>query len=252
VTDPHSFVDVLEAEQNELEDLLVTLADEDWRTPTPAEGWDVRDSVSHLADTEEIAHDTVTGGERNLGVEVERREAEGGVIQYGLSRGRVMQCGEVRRWWSEASRRNRAALRVADPESRVPWGLGMAWRSFVTARLMEHWAHGLDIRAAVGQPAPDTDRLEPIAWLCYSTLRYGFHVDGVEPPGGHTLRIELHGPAGETWVFGPKDASDSIVGPAGVWCRRAVQRISVAEAEPSLTVDGPLAELALHHARAFL
>ena len=64
--------------------------------------------------------------------------------------------------------------RVADVRQRVPWGLGMGWRTFVTARTMEHWAHGLDIRAAVHVAAVDTDRLQHIAWLGYSTLPYAF------------------------------------------------------------------------------
>jgi uncharacterized protein (TIGR03084 family) len=252
MADSHQFVDVLEQEQRELEGLLLTLDDAAWRTPTPAEGWTVKDSVSHLADTEEIAHDTVTGGERNLTAESERRKADGGVVPYGVARGRKMAGQEVQRWWSMAADRNRRGLRQADPRARVPWGLGMAWQSFVTARLMEHWAHGLDIRAALRRPAVDTERLQHIARLGYGALPYGFRVAGVEPPSNRTLRLEVTGPNGESWTYGPEDATDSITGPAGVWCRRAVQRMSVGEAQPLLEANGPLAELAIQHARAFL
>jgi uncharacterized protein (TIGR03084 family) len=127
----------------------------------------------------------------------------------------------------------------------------MGWRAFCTARLMEHWAHGLDIRAGVGVPATDTSRLRHVAWIGANAVPYAFGVAGVEAPQGHTVRFELTGPEGEPWVIGPDDATDRITGPAGQWCRLAVQRITRADA-PDLVADGPLADLVLTNARAFL
>jgi len=133
----------------------------------------------------------------------------------------------------------------------------MGWRAFVTARLMEHWAHGLDIRSAVGRDGQDTARLRHVAWIGVNALPYAFGVAGVEPPPGRTLRVELTPPPGsettedERWVYGPERATDRLSGPAGEWCRRAVQRATVDET-PNLVADGPLAELALRRARAFL
>jgi uncharacterized protein (TIGR03084 family) len=124
----------------------------------------------------------------------------------------------------------------------------MSLRAFAAARIMEHWAHGLDIRAAVDRPGTDTDRLRHVAWIGAQAVPYAFHFAGITAPEGRTLRFELTGP---DCVFGPADATDVIRGPAGQWCRLAVQRISLADA-PDLTADGPLAELALQHARAFL
>ena len=68
------------------------------------------------------------------------------------------------------------------------------------------------------------------------------------------MRVELTPPpsAGdELWTFGPPEATDRLSGPAGQWCRRAVQRATVFET-PDLRAEGPLAELALANARAFL
>ena len=36
------------------------LAPDEWLRPTPARRWDVRDTISHLADTDEMAIDTIT------------------------------------------------------------------------------------------------------------------------------------------------------------------------------------------------
>lgn len=240
-----------EAEQRALYDVLCGLADDQWLVPTSAEGWDVRDSVAHLADTEEVAVDTLTGGPRSLNVEAARYPSSEAFTEAGCERGRSLAGVDVREWWWAAAARCRAELAAFDRSARVPWGLGMGWRAFVTARLMEHWAHGLDIRAAVGAPTEDTDRLRHIAWICTNALPYAFGVAGVTPPEGRTLRVELTGPSGEVWDYGPEDATDRVTGPAGQWCRLAVQRISRADA-PDLVADGPLAELALTSARAFL
>lgn len=247
----HRFVDTLEAEQRELEALVRTMGAEDWARSTPAAGWDVRDQFSHLADTEEIAHDTVLGGPRALREEAAARQADGGLIEFGVAKGRAMTGPQVGEWWIAAAANNRAVLRAVDVRERVPWGLGMGWRAFVTARLMEHWAHGLDIRSGLGVPSFDTDRLEHIGWICYNALPYAFHIAGVEAPAGRTLRIDVTGPGGELWSYGAEDATDAITGPAATWCRRGVQRITP-DAAGDLVAHGPLAELAVKHARAFL
>lgn len=241
-----------EAEQHALYDVLCGVSSAaDWTRPTPAAGWDVRDQVAHLADTEEIAVDTMLDGPRSLNVEAARYPSGEAFTEAGCDRGRAMSGADVREWWWAAAARCREELGRYDRSARVPWGLGMGWRSFVTARLMEHWAHGLDIRAGLGVPADDTDRLRHVAWICTSALPYAFHVAKVTPPEGHTLRVEVTGPSGEAWSFGPDDATDRITGPAGQWCRLAVQRISRDQAT-DLAADGPLADLALTHARAFL
>jgi uncharacterized protein (TIGR03084 family) len=244
-------LDDFEAEQRELETLLRDLDDPEWATPTPAAGWDVRDQVSHLADTEELAHDTATGGTRQINVEIEHHSSGDAFTLAGCLRGRAMTPAEVLEWWLGAAARNRAALRALDPAARVPWGLGMGLRAFGAARLMEHWAHGLDIRAAVGRPAADTRRLHHVAWIGARALPYALTVAGVEPPPGRTLRFDLVDPDGADWSFGPDDATDRIEGPMGEWCRLAVQRVDRA-ATKALRSEGSLADLALENARAFL
>jgi uncharacterized protein (TIGR03084 family) len=192
-----------------------------------------------------------------LAAEVSRYRGDGqAMLDDGVATGRAMTPAEALDWWWTAAARNRETLATLDSSVRVPWGLGMGWRAFVTARLMEHWAHGLDVRAAVDRPGTDTARLRHVAWIGANAVPYALAVAGVDPPAGRTLRIEVVPPPGvaepdELWAFGPEDATDQITGPAGEWCRRAVQRATPAET-PGLVADGPLARLALEHARAFL
>jgi uncharacterized protein (TIGR03084 family) len=247
----HSSLDDFEAEQLDLEALLRDLTDDDWARPTPAAGWDVRDQVSHLADTEELAHDTATGGRRQINVEIDAYTSGDAFTLAGCMRGRAMSPAGVLQWWVEAAARNRAAMRTLDPAQRVPWGLGMSLQAFGAARLMEHWAHGLDIRAAVGRPGIDTTRLHHVAWIGARALPYAFSVARVTPPPRTTLRLELTDPEGQPWSFGPEEATDRIEGPMGEWCRLAVQRIRRDQAK-RLRSFGLLADLALDNVRAFL
>lgn len=242
-------VAMLEAEQVDLESFLRTLTDEQWLTPTPAVGWDVRDQVSHLADTEEIALDTMTGGKRQLNQEALSFPTPEAFTESGCEKGRAMSGPEVLEWWVRGAVRSRDVLGAKDPKDRVPWGLGMSARSFVSARLMETWAHGLDCRAAVGAPPNETARMKDVAFLIIRALPYAFrHAQREKPPG--ELRVELSFD-GETWAFGPDEADNRITGKAGEFCRVGVQRMKLGDAG-SLKAEGPLALAALEVARAFL
>ena len=65
-TDIGLLLDALAREQADLQAELGKITTDDWFRPTPAKGWDVRDTVAHLADTDEIAIDTCTDGPRPL------------------------------------------------------------------------------------------------------------------------------------------------------------------------------------------
>jgi uncharacterized protein (TIGR03084 family) len=126
----------------------------------------------------------------------------------------------------------------------------MGARAFVTARLMETWAHGLDLHAALGVEAVDTPRLAHVAWIATRAIPYAFSVVGVEPPSA-PLRVELSLPGGGAWTTGPEDATDRITGPASQYCRVFVQRLDVRGATDLVAEgDGAIATLAV--ARAYL
>jgi uncharacterized protein (TIGR03084 family) len=246
-----SLLEALEREHTSLQAELRGLNADDWFRPTPAKGWDVRDTVAHLADTDEIAVDTCTAGPRPLNDFAARFASAEDTTLWGVLRGRRRSGRDVLAWWEETSARERDVIAGLDPATRVPWGLGMRPPSFVTARLMETWAHGLDVRAALGLPVVDTDALRHVAWLSHRALPYAFSFAGREPPPGD-IRVELTSPSGdETWEYGPEGSSNRITGPAGEFCRLFVQRMSREDAR-GLVAEGDGAVAALQVARAFL
>ena len=247
---PRATVDDLAAEQHALQAVVGALDPDDWLRPTPSRGWDVRDTISHLADTDEMAIDTMLDGPGSIAA-VRDRSASGADTTYrGVLRGRRRSGPAVLAWYEQTSAREREVLAGLDPETRVAWGLGMKTPSFIAARLMETWAHGLDVRAAVNVEPTDSDRLAHIAWLATRALPYAYSVAGREPPTA-PLRVELTLPSGAAFVYGPEDAADRITGPAGQYCRVFVQRLRRVDAT-ELHATGEAAERALEVARAYL
>ncbi len=72
-----------------------------------------------------------------------------------------------------------------------------------TARLMETWAHGLDVADALGVKRPATARLRSIAHIGVRTRDFAFAVNGLTPPA-EPFRVELRAPDGSTWSWGPE------------------------------------------------
>ena len=247
---PAASVDDLADEQRTLQAVLAGISADEWLRPTPAWGWDVRDTISHLADTDEMAVDTVLGGPHALNAVSQASSSGADTTLQGVLRGRRKSGADVLVWWQTASATERDTLTALDPTARVPWGLGMRATSFVAARLMETWAHGLDVHAALGTAPVDTDRLAHVAWLATRALPYAYTVAKREPPSG-TVRVELALPSGATWEYGPEDADARITGPVGEYCRVFVQRLA-RDAAPNLRAEGEAAESALAVARAYL
>lgn len=240
----------LGAEQRALQDLLHGIAADDWLRPTPARGWDVRDTVSHLADTDEMVINTATGRPGSLNDRSGASASGEDVTFAGVLRGRKLAGRGVLDWWETSCAAMYDMFVALDPDSRVPWGIGMRPPSLVTARLMETWAHGLDVLAALGIAPRDTDRLAHVAWLATRALPYAYTVAGREPPAD-PIRVELTLPSGAQWNMGPVTAVNRITAPAGEYCRVFVHRLSPADAT-ALRAEGPAAIDALAVARAFL
>jgi len=238
------------AESETLEALLRGIDEAQWMAPTPASGWDVRDSVTHLAVSNEHALDCVVTGKSDV---IDQVLSSGSVAEYEgahLERGRHSVPSEVLQWWRATNLALADAIRAADPQTRIPWGpVAMSATSFATARLMETWAHGLDCFAAVGVVPRDTMRLRHIARLGWRTLGYAFAVRGVDPPG--PVRLGLDAPDGTTWRIGEEDAPTWIAGSAGDWCRVVTHRDRAGERE-ALRGGGPDYAAVLRNAQAYL
>ena len=150
-------------------------------------------------------------------------------------------------------REGRAAL--ADALLAVPEGTRIAWfgppmspTSMATARLMETWAHGLDVADALGAPHSVSDRMQHVVHLGVRTRNFAFSAHGLEPPA-EEFRVELVAPGGETWTYGPEDAAQTVRGSAYHFCLLVTQRRHRADLD--LVATGADADRWLDIAQAF-
>lgn len=262
MTNPYSdLLDDLEAEGNSLLKVLGGLDESAWKQETPAEGWDIADQVGHLAFFDDKATLSVTDAD-GFKTDTEKLMASAPAqiddfAGYLAETMRGRPAGEVLRDFTRARRAMLEAMRAAEPKKRVPWyGPDMSAMSSATARLMETWAHGVDIRETVGAPIEATPRLRNIAHLGYRTLGFSFFMRGQEPPE-KPVRVELKAPAGRSgtsgkstrWDFGPEDAADRVTGPALDFCLLVTQRINLADT--LLKAEGTAAKEWLSFAQCF-
>jgi uncharacterized protein (TIGR03084 family) len=233
-----SIFDDLIAEQDRIETILTDLADDAWLSPSGAAGWTIADVVLHLAQTEEAVAATTAGfnahGTWQQGESVDVQAEQ--MVQAQRAAPAV-----VFERWRVARRAAVAALRAADPDSRLAWAAApLKPGTLATTRLAEHWAHGLDITDPLGIPFPDTDRLRHVAWLGHASLPYAFALAG---DGPHDVFCELMAPDGSSWRYGPEGADSRIIGRAGAFCRVGAQRL--APDESGLVTTGPHGRAAL-------
>lgn len=241
----HEIFDDLEAEEDQLEQILSGLNDDDWSRRSGASGWTIADVVLHLAQTEEAVVAATTG---------DSPLPDWG--QYGDSVDEVMDTlvrtergapEEALRRWRAARRAALAGLRQADPQRPVPWVVSpLKPQTLATTRLAEHWAHALDVTGPLGIHYPDTARLRHVAWLSHHMLPYAFALAG-QP--AHEVYCELVAPDGDVWRLGSPQAGSAITGPAGTFCRVAAQRL--APEDSGLVTTGPHGDAALRVLRTY-
>jgi uncharacterized protein (TIGR03084 family) len=238
----------LAAEEAALDRVVADLGEAAWVTPTPARGWDVRDSVAHLAYTEDLARAALTDEEEFARRRHALLEAPN-PDEVLVGAGRSMTGRAVLEWWREERSAALAQLETHDARDRLPWIAGpMSAMSFATARLMETWAHGQDIRDALGQEPEVTARLRHVADLGVRTRPFAYGARGVELPDAD-VRVELAGVDGERWAWGPESAEDVVRGSALDFCLVVTQRVN--PADTALEVRGRWASDWLGIAQAF-
>lgn len=242
-------IDDLEAEQAALGKVLAVLSVATWDTPTHAPGWLVRDQVSHLAFFDKAAALAITDAGAFAAEKAAALKAAAEMEGRYLARGRGMAPAGILDWWRTASGALIKAARTLDAQARLPWyGPDMSAVSFITARLMETWSHGLDVLDVAGGDRPDTDRLRHVAFLGVRTRNYSYMVRGLQAPST-PVRVELTLPSGDEWAVGDADAADVIRGTATDFCRVVTQRRHLADTD--LEVRGPAAQEWMAIAQAF-
>src|SRR5256885_567010 len=149
--DINEIADDLQAETDQLDKLLAGLSDADWDKATPAEGWMVRDQISHLAHFDPVTIQSAPDPEAFRAYIATVTDVDALTADVA-AKYRHMPAFEMLEWFRQSRSRMIEVFRGLDPSMRVPWyGPPMSAASSLTARIMETWAHGQDVADTIGQ-----------------------------------------------------------------------------------------------------
>lgn len=216
--------DDLVAEGDALDAVVSGLDDAVWRTPTPAAGWTVAHQIAHLAWTDAMAQLAATDvADFSAAVRAAVAEPDG-FTDRAAERGVALPTAQLLAEWRQGRSRLVTALRDVPNGTKLPWfGPPMGAASMATARIMETWAHGQDVVDALGVTREPTARLRHVAHIGVRTIGFAFAVHGLDAPAV-PFRVELTGPDGDEWTWGPEDSPDRVAGPALDFCLLVTQR----------------------------
>ena len=246
-------------EQASLDGVVAPLDEGDWDLPTPSPRWSVTDQIGHLCYFDRSAALAIRDPDA-FSTEAGRlmkaslaSETSGDDFTLGDFRSLGVP-GRLERWRQGRSDLAEAVGTLGERD-RVSWyGPSMGAKSFVTARLMEAWAHGQDVCDAVGAHREPTHRLRHVAQLGYITRAWSYINRGQPAPTGD-VRVELTAPStnssAEIWTWGDAGAAgdNAVSGSALDFCLVVTQRRHVANT--GLAVTGEHATDWLSKAQAF-
>lgn len=239
----------LDAESAALRAAVAGLDAAGWDRPTPAPGWSVAHQVAHLAWTDRAAVLAATDEDGWDALVLGALDDPDGFVDRAADDLAAQPPADLLATWDGARTALAAALRDLPAGHKMPWfGPPMSAASMATARLMETWAHGLDVRDGLGLPAEPTDRVRHVAHLGVRTRDFAYATRGLTPPT-EPFRVELTSPAGETWAWGPEDAGQRVAGPAWDFVRLVTQRVH--RDDTALVATGTAAEQWLGIAQCF-
>ena len=249
MADAGAIVDDLDAESEELDALVAPLPAARWAEPTPAAGWTIAHQIGHLLWTDRLALTSITD-EAAFGDLLAIAGADpSGFVDAAAEEESQRPPAELLDDWRAVRRRLHDKLRNVEPQRKLVWfGPPMSAASMATARLMETWAHGLDVADALGVRRPATSRLRSVAHLGVRTRDFAFAVHGLAAPTA-PFRVELRAPDGSVWVWGPEDAGERVTGSAQDFCYLVTQRRPVADLD--VTAVGHDAQRWMTLAQAF-
>lgn len=239
----------LAAESAALDGLVAELPAERWADPTPAPGWSIAHQIAHLLWTDRVSLLSIDDEDGFGEVLTAAMANPTGMADEGAAELAALAPAELLAEWRRVRADLHAALLDVPQGRKLVWfGPPMSATSMATARLMETWAHGLDVADALGVTRPPSPGLRSVAHLGVRTRDFAFAVHRLPSPA-EPFRVELRSPDGDTWAWGPEDAAQRVTGTAEDFCALVTQRRP--RGELAVFADGPDAEQWLAIAQAF-
>lgn len=202
----------LAAESLQLDSWVAGLRAAGWETVTTPEGWTVTHQIAHLHWTDQASLTAITDP-REFGRQMKAAAANpAGFVDEATEELALIPTTELLAGWRDGRVALDAALREVPGGEKIPWyGPPMSPTSMATARIMETWAHGHDVGEALGLTIPKTSRVKHVCHIGVRVRAFAHLVRGEQSPEVD-VRVELIGPDGDLWTWGPEDAAERVTG----------------------------------------
>src|SRR4029079_18956051 len=175
----------LRAESDDLDAILADLPADRWADPTPASGWTIAHQIAHLLWTDRVALTAVTDEAAFAAVLAEAAKDPTGFVDTGAEELAALPADRLLADWRQTRTRLHDELLTVADGRQLPWfGPPMSAASLANARLMETWAHGLDVAVTLGVKRPATARLRSIAHIGVRTPDFGVSINRLTSPRG--------------------------------------------------------------------
>jgi uncharacterized protein (TIGR03084 family) len=209
-----SVYDDLAADADEVEATVADLSEAEWATGTPAPGWTVKHQIAHLTFVFQLAALAATDPAAFAAHTADAKRDFQGAVDAALAQYLKLPTDALLARWRELRDTAVKALTAVDQSATVPWLVNPLPPSVLAAAgMLELFGHGQDIADALGRTRVRTDRIGHLAWFGVRTRDFGYLAHGLTPPT-EEFRVELTGPSGVAWNFGPAEATQRVTGPA--------------------------------------
>lgn len=242
-------LDDLAAESLQLDGWVAGLTPDQWGTVTTPEGWTVAHQVAHLHWTDVTSTYAINDKAAFDALIVAALEDPEGYIDQATDELAQEPPESLLPAWRQGRSDLVEALQSVPDGNKIPWfGPPMSPVSMATARLMETWAHGHDVAEALRIAVPRTDRAKHVCHIGVRTFAFTHQMRGEEPPAVEP-RVELTGPSGELWTWGPEDSEERVTGDGWDFALLATRRRHRSDVD--VTATGPAADHWLDIVQAF-
>lgn len=249
MTDLQDVLKDMNADCDEVDQMVAGLEESQWQSPTPAPGWTIAHQIAHLTATFKLAATAAADPDafRTITVRLSsdfNANVAGAMAPYLNEPPAVI----LDHWRAERAKVT-SALAAVPAGQVVPWLVRPLPPSILAcAGIMETFAHGQDIADALGVQRTPTDRLGHLVFFAVLVWDFGYQARGLTPPQ-EQFRFEITAPSGALWEFGPADAEQRITGPAVDFCLLVTRRRH--RDDLAVTATGAAAEQWLDIAQAY-
>lgn len=202
----------LDAEGAQLDAWVHDLSELQWQLDTPAQGWTIAHQIAHLLWTDEVSTMAIRTPDGFGALMKKAADDPIGFVDSEAHRLAGLRPDELLfRWRASRSALATTLREVADGTKIVWFGPPMSATSMATARLMETWAHSHDVAETLGIEAPRTARAKHVAHLGVRTRGFVHMIHDRLLPAEEP-RVELIGPDGDVWAWGPENSTQRVTG----------------------------------------